>query len=44
MELPDAYISVSEALSHAGIYHNVAVEVVMISSVKLENGVDPKFS
>ncbi|HHZ16141.1 MAG TPA: CTP synthase [Peptococcaceae bacterium] len=42
VELPDAYISVSEALSHAGIYHNVAVEVVMISSVKLENGVDPE--
>ncbi len=42
VELPDAYISVCEALSHAGIYHNVSVKVEMISSVKLENGVDPE--
>ena len=42
VELPDAYISVCEALTHAGIYHNVKVEVNMISSVKLENGVDPE--
>jgi len=42
VELPDAYISVCEALTHAGIYHNVNVEVDMISSVKLENGVDPE--
>jgi CTP synthase len=42
VELPDAYISVCKALTHAGIYHNVKVEVNMISSVKLENGVDPE--
>lgn len=42
VELPDAYISVCEALNHAGIYHNVSVKVEMISSVKLENGVDPE--
>lgn len=42
VELPDAYISVCEALTHAGIYHNVDVQVDMISSVKLENGVDPE--
>lgn len=41
VELPDAYISVSEALRHAGIYHNVAVEIRMISSVELDNGKEP---
>jgi CTP synthase len=42
VELPDAYISVCEALYHAGIYHNVAVKVEMISSVGLNNGNDPE--
>ena len=35
VELPDAYMSVSEALHHAGVYHNVSVEIAMISSAQL---------
>ena len=42
VELPDAYMSVSEALHHAGVYHNVSVEIVMISSAKLDNGTKPE--
>lgn len=36
VELPDAYMSVSEALRHAGIAHNVNVKVNMIYSGDLE--------
>lgn len=35
--LPDAYMSVSEALKHGGIYHNVQVEIKWISAESLEN-------
>lgn len=42
VELPDAYISVCEALYHAGIYHNVTVEIEMISSVELAKAEDPE--
>jgi len=41
VELPDAYLSVSEALRHAGIYHNVAVEIKRIASGELEQGQNP---
>lgn len=37
-ELPDAYMSVSEALRHAGIAHNVSVKISLIYSGDLENG------
>src|ERR1700736_4564668 len=32
VELKDAYISISEAIGHAGIFHNVAVDVVRVES------------
>ena len=32
VELKDAYISISEAIAHAGIYHDVAVDVVRVDS------------
>ncbi|HET9533715.1 MAG TPA: CTP synthase, partial [Blastocatellia bacterium] len=35
-ELPDAYISVSEALKHAALHHNVEVKVRWIGSEPLE--------
>lgn len=38
VELPDAYMSVSESLRHAGIYHNVNIQIDFIHSVDLENG------
>ncbi len=36
VELKDAYISISEAIAHAGIYHNVAVDVVRVDSERIE--------
>lgn len=43
VELPDAYMSVSESLRHAGIFHNVCVKIHLIYSGSLENGdVDEK--
>lgn len=41
VELPDAYMSVCEALRHAGIAHNVSVKVDLIYSGDLENGQGP---
>jgi CTP synthase len=38
VELPDAYISVTEALHHAGLYHGVDVGEVFIDSEDLERG------
>jgi CTP synthase len=38
VELPDAYLSVSESLRHAGIFHNVCVKIHLIYSGSLENG------
>ncbi|MBI3536309.1 MAG: CTP synthase, partial [Chloroflexi bacterium] len=38
VELPDAYMSVREALYHAGLYHNRAVEIDWIQSEELERG------
>ncbi len=39
--LPDAYMSVSESLYHAGIANGVNVKIDYIYSGDLENGVDP---
>ncbi len=36
VELKDAYISIVEALHHAGIYHNAEVEIKRIDSVTVE--------
>ncbi|MBV8602683.1 MAG: CTP synthase, partial [Candidatus Eremiobacteraeota bacterium] len=36
VELKDAYISINEALYHAGIFHNAAVEVVRVDSETIE--------
>ncbi|MGH7912401.1 MAG: CTP synthase, partial [Candidatus Dormibacteraceae bacterium] len=38
VELPDAYLSVIEALTHAGIAHGVSVNVRWVSSEYLEKG------
>jgi len=35
---PDAYISVTEALRHAGIYHNLRIDIHWIASETLESG------
>jgi CTP synthase len=36
VELKDAYISINEALYHAGIFHNADVEIRRIDSVRVE--------
>jgi CTP synthase len=38
VSLPDAYLSVTEALRHAGIHHGVEVEIRWVSSEKLDQG------
>jgi CTP synthase len=35
---PDAYISVTEALRHAGVYHNLRIDIHSIASETLETG------
>ena len=40
VELPDAYLSVHEALQHAGLYHDRRVQLEWISSEALERGED----
>jgi CTP synthase len=41
VELKDAYISINEALAHAGVFHRAAVEIRRIDSELVENeGVD----
>jgi CTP synthase len=37
VELKDAYISISEAINHAGIFHDAQVDVVRIDSERIEN-------
>ncbi|MEO9170687.1 MAG: CTP synthase [Candidatus Baltobacteraceae bacterium] len=37
VELKDAYISINEALYHAGIYHQTEVEITRIDSVTIES-------
>ena len=42
VELKDAYISINEALYHAGVAHNTEVEVLRVDSETLEDrGVEP---
>ena len=44
VELKDAYISINEALAHAGIFHHAAVEIKRIDSELVENeGVEVLF-
>jgi CTP synthase len=38
VQLPDAYLSVSEALRHAGFHHDVGVDVHWVSSERLDQG------
>lgn len=38
VELPDAYLSVVEALNHAGIAHGVGVNLVWVNSENIGNG------
>lgn len=38
VELPDAYLSVVEALRHGGIYHQASVEVKMVGAATLSPG------
>jgi CTP synthase len=41
VELKDAYISINEALAHAGVFHHTAVEIKRIDSEQVEDeGVD----
>jgi CTP synthase len=37
VELKDAYISISEAINHAGIFHDAKVEVIRIDSERIES-------
>ncbi|HTW83381.1 MAG TPA: CTP synthase, partial [Candidatus Sulfotelmatobacter sp.] len=37
VELKDAYISISEAIAHAGIYHDAVVDVVRVDSERIES-------
>jgi CTP synthase len=41
VELPDAYISVTEALHHAGIYNEADVKIHWVNAETLENTKDP---
>jgi len=38
INLPDAYLSVTQALAHAGFHHNVDVEINWVASDQLEGG------
>jgi CTP synthase len=38
VQLPDAYLSVSESLRHAGFHHDVAVDIRWVSSERLDQG------
>ncbi|MBV9438601.1 MAG: CTP synthase [Candidatus Eremiobacteraeota bacterium] len=37
VELKDAYISITEAIAHAGIFHDVRVDVVRVDSERIES-------
>jgi CTP synthase len=37
VELKDAYISINEALYHAGIYHDAEIDIVRVDSETIEN-------
>jgi CTP synthase len=38
VELPDAYLSVTEALRHAGFHHDVEIDLRWVSSERLDQG------
>ncbi len=38
VSLPDAYISINEALFHAGLEQNVTVKTILVQAEELENG------
>jgi CTP synthase len=38
VQLPDAYLSVTEALRHAGFYHDVAIDIRWVSSERIDQG------
>jgi CTP synthase len=38
VQLPDAYLSVTEALRHAGFHHDVAIDLRWVSSERVEQG------
>jgi CTP synthase len=45
VQLPDAYLSVVEAIKHAGFFHGAQVEVSWVASGELEDGnIEPKLS
>jgi len=38
VQLPDAYLSVTEALRHAGFHHDVAIDIHWVSSEQIDQG------
>ncbi|HKF17959.1 MAG TPA: CTP synthase [Candidatus Dormibacteraeota bacterium] len=38
VQLPDAYLSVTEALRHAGFHHDVAIDIRWVSSERIDQG------
>jgi len=38
VQLPDAYLSVTESLRHAGFFHDVAIDLRWVSSERLDQG------
>ena len=38
VQLPDAYLSVTEALRHAGFHHDVAIDIHWVSSERIDQG------
>jgi CTP synthase len=38
VQLPDAYLSVTESLRHAGFHHDVAIDIRWVSSERLDQG------
>ena len=38
VQLPDAYLSVTEALRHAGFHHEVAIDIRWVSSERVDQG------
>ena len=38
VQLPDAYLSVTEALRHAGFFHDVAIDLRWVSSERIDQG------
>ena len=38
VQLPDAYLSVTESLRHAGFHHDVAIDIRWVSSERIDHG------